>query len=98
VRMSGSIGCDTQMPSSVKANLLDDGVVDTLGSVGATSDVQSRRDALTTLRVAITSTCLPVLGLPLASQKMVIQPHRQGRAGPLFVVDRASMHDTRKPQ
>jgi hypothetical protein len=26
------------MPSSVKPNLLDDGVVDTLGSVGATSE------------------------------------------------------------
>jgi hypothetical protein len=25
------LGCDTQMPSGVKANLLDDGVVDTLG-------------------------------------------------------------------
>ena len=30
---------DTQMPSRVKVNLLDDGVVDTLASVGATSGV-----------------------------------------------------------
>jgi hypothetical protein len=34
---SDSIGCDTQMPSSVGPNLLDDGVVDTLGSVGEKS-------------------------------------------------------------
>jgi hypothetical protein len=33
--------CDTQMPSSVKANLLDDGIADTLGSVGATSGVHT---------------------------------------------------------
>jgi hypothetical protein len=39
--MSGSIGCATQMPSSVIANLLDDGVVDTLGLVGATSRTQT---------------------------------------------------------
>jgi hypothetical protein len=30
-----------QMPSSVRANLLDYGVVDTLGSVGATSGVHT---------------------------------------------------------
>jgi hypothetical protein len=35
------LGCDTQMPSSMRANLLDDGVVDTLGSVGATSGVHA---------------------------------------------------------
>jgi hypothetical protein len=29
------------MPSSAKANLLDDGVVDTLGSVGVTSGVHA---------------------------------------------------------
>jgi hypothetical protein len=39
LRISDSIGCDTQMPSSVKANLLDDGVVDTLVSAGAASGV-----------------------------------------------------------
>jgi hypothetical protein len=39
--ISGSIGCDTQVASSVKANLLDDGVVDTLVSVGATSGVHT---------------------------------------------------------
>src|SRR6202521_3960586 len=41
LRVSGSIGCDTQMASSVKANLLDDGVVDTLVSVGAKSGVHT---------------------------------------------------------
>ena len=39
--ISDSTGCDTQMPSSVTANLLDDGVVDTLVSVGATSSVHT---------------------------------------------------------
>jgi hypothetical protein len=37
VRHTGSVRRDTQMASSVTANLLYDGVVDTLGSVGATS-------------------------------------------------------------
>jgi hypothetical protein len=35
------LGCNTQMASSGKANLLDDGVVDTLGLVGATSGVHA---------------------------------------------------------
>src|SRR5260221_4162608 len=35
------LGCDKQMPSRVKANPLDDGVVDTLGSVGAMNDVHA---------------------------------------------------------
>ena len=39
--MSGSIGCAAEMLSSVMANLLDDGVVDTLGLVGATSRTQT---------------------------------------------------------
>src|SRR6202023_2144667 len=38
MKASDSVG--TQMPSAVKANLLDDGVVDTLVSVGA-SDVRT---------------------------------------------------------
>jgi hypothetical protein len=37
VRTSGSIDYGTQMPSSVTANLLDDGVADTLGLVDAMS-------------------------------------------------------------
>jgi hypothetical protein len=37
LRISDAIGCDTQMPSSVNANLLHDGIVDTFVSVGATS-------------------------------------------------------------
>jgi hypothetical protein len=41
LRISDSIECDTQMPSRVTANLLDDGVVDTLVSVGATSSVHT---------------------------------------------------------
>ena len=39
MRISGSVKCDSQMPSNVKANLLDDGVVDTLILVGAKSGV-----------------------------------------------------------
>jgi hypothetical protein len=35
LRISGSVRCDTQMPSSVKASLLDDGVADALVSGGA---------------------------------------------------------------
>jgi hypothetical protein len=36
------------MPSSVKANLLDDGVVDTLGLVGMTSSVHTSDDGEST--------------------------------------------------
>jgi hypothetical protein len=62
VRMSGSIGCATQMPSSVTANLLDDGVVDTLGLVGAMSGVHTSVsiDALDRARIASRSTS-PIL-------------------------------------
>jgi hypothetical protein len=50
--MSVSILCDTQMPSSVTANLLDDGVVDTLGSVGAAAcAVAQLREKLVNKRV-----------------------------------------------
>src|SRR5277367_3587642 len=43
LRMSHSIGCARQMPSRVMVNLLDDGVVDTLGLVGATSGTKHFR-------------------------------------------------------
>jgi hypothetical protein len=43
VAHSDLLRCDTQMPSNVKANLLDDGVVDTLVSVGAKSGASPLR-------------------------------------------------------
>jgi hypothetical protein len=55
-RISDSVRRDTQMPSSVKANLLDDGVVDTLGSVGATSGVYISINASDSARIPSRST------------------------------------------
>jgi hypothetical protein len=63
MRMSGSIDCDTQMPSSEKVNLLDHGVVDTLVSVGAMGVVDtsvfihpSRESLRPALREAVNKT------------------------------------------
>ena len=53
LRISGSVRCDTQMPSSVKASLLDDGVADALVSGGASMLTFRFRQGLGTARVSL---------------------------------------------
>jgi hypothetical protein len=60
--ISDAIGCDTQMASSVTANLLDDGVVDTLESVGVRSGIHTSAsinasDSAQILRAALREAC-----------------------------------------